>query len=126
MIEYPLLFEDKYVGDITVQMRGLYYHFVCICNKQIDLDYRICVYCGNKKTDLGICVPENGYFILRKQLAIKHIGNGVMRFCLEKKCNASGTMVPILESKPFERLEDIEDAKLVIEDGMYFAQFRQE
>ncbi len=124
MEKYPLWFENKQIGDITVQKRGLYYHFDCICNMPIDFGHRIRVRCGTTVTDLGICVPENGCFTLRKQLPMKHIGDGVMQFFLENHQKSDSAMIPIFANKPFAGMEHIDNAKLVIKDGLYYACFR--
>ena len=124
MEKYPLWFENKQIGDILVVKKGLYYRFECVCNMPVDFGYRIRVHCGTKITDLGICIPENGYFVLRMQLPMKRIGDGEMQFFLENHRQSNSALIPIFANKPFMEIENLENAKLVMKDGMHYACFR--
>ena len=120
MEKYPLWLDNREVGSVTVQTKGLYYHFMCACNIPTDIDFRVSVHCGENITDLGICVPDSGSFILRKQVPIKYIGQGQLRFYIGYKKQFCENVMLLCADKHFEKIASLESAKLMVRAGTHY------
>ena len=140
-------FEDVSVGTAQVQKQGLYLSFSCRCRLPLEGLYRIHVICGEKREDLGICVPLDDAFGMDKKIPAKRFGEGELSFKLvpkdwtqpevtltepnvaaEEKISApeeeqdfcaelSQQFIPVSEDEPFEYLDKLENAHMEICDG---------
>lgn len=77
---YDITFEAASVGTARMEKQGLYYRFVCRCRLPEKGLYRIHVICGDKREDLGICVPVDGSFGMDKMISAKRLGEGTPAF----------------------------------------------
>ncbi len=77
---YDITFEAAPVGTARMEKQGLYYRFVCRCRLPEEGLYRIHVILGDKREDLGICVPVDGTFGMDKMISAKRLGGGTPAF----------------------------------------------
>lgn len=82
---YDILCDGSPVGTAKAEKQGLYYCFSCRCRLPDEGLYRIHVISGEKREDLGICVPVDGMFGMDKKLPAKRLGEGVPGFVLLPK-----------------------------------------
>lgn len=120
MEKYPLWYENKQIGNVSVQIKGLYYCFTGVCNMSADISFRVRVHCGERITDLGICVPEDGSYIFRKRIAMKNIGEGTLKFFVEESKQTDKNLIPLFADKPFAGIDALENAKLLLKDSTYY------
>ena len=77
---YDITFEAAPIGTARMEKQGLYYRFVCRCRLPEEGLYRIHVIFGDKREDLGICVPVDGAFGMDKMISAKRLGEGAPAF----------------------------------------------
>ena len=101
------------IGQAQVTRQGLYYHFVCRCRLSGEVICRLAAVCGDKTENLGIPVPENGGFVLRKKIPVSHLGEGDLRIrVLPKHTELTGNFIPICPEEPFQYLSRLKNAYL--------------
>lgn len=110
-ILYDIMMDTKVVGQAEVIKEGLYYRFACKCTPPNDEVHRIVVSDGNNSKDLGICVPEGGWFCLVSRTPIKHLPGEKLQFALVPQ-NKQRTMIPVATDEPFPALDKLDSAKL--------------
>jgi len=77
---YDITFNTSPVGTAQMEKQGLYYLFSCRCSLPDEGLYRIHVVYGDKREDLGICVPMDGVFGMDKKISAKKLGEGTPSF----------------------------------------------
>ena len=82
---YDIVFENQPMGTAHMERQGLYFCFSCRCRLPGDGMYRIHALCGDRREDLGICVPMDGAFGMDKRLPAKRLGEGSPTFELLPK-----------------------------------------
>ena len=107
-----------------MQKSGLYYKFFCKCIPPDSGAYRVILICEETEINLGICVPNNEYFILNKQVPVKYIEEGEWSFSLRSVTNVNDIRIAVLENEPFPMLHQLEMAHLVNTDGKIFVYFK--
>ena len=112
MDTYPIMLEDKQVGEATVVRQGLFYRFSCRCRVPEALGMRLVVQ-GDKEADLGLCVPGEDGPGLNTGIAVKRVGEGKLVFFLKRE-NTGGEFVPVFPGLPFDRLDQILNSVLAV------------
>lgn len=103
---YEIQLADKVVGQAQVARQGLYYYIQCFCELNSDTIYRIVVTCGEKRLDLGVCVPTGKSFGLSTKVAIKRLGEGGFKFSLISQSEMrKSTFYPISTEAGFDQIE---------------------
>ena len=111
---YPVYFGEQAVGRVQVKREGLYYRFSCRCRPAGGEMHRLWMICGEKETDLGLCVPM-GYdsFGTEKRIPVKQCGPGEPTFCLRHKDDIfRGKFIPLSPEEPFQYIHRLETAFL--------------
>lgn len=115
---YAVTLSGSPTGKVTVQRRGLYYLFSCRCSLYGDIMYQLMVTCGSVRENLGILVPQQGIFVLNRQLPVKRIGEGDMSFILVPKQSApTEKFIPICPEEPFAYISRLKESFLVLRNG---------
>ena len=78
--KHDITFDSSPVGSAQMEKQGLYCLFSCRCNQPDTGLYRIHVIYGDKREDLGICVPMGDMFGMDKKLPVKKLGTGTPSF----------------------------------------------
>ena len=79
---------------------------------------RIMVACGEKKVDLGICIPMGDVFVVDKKVPCKQLGEGNPEFYLTPRPQHSGgKFVPVYPEEPFAYMSKLKGAFLEIRNG---------
>lgn len=74
--------------------------------------------CGSRQIDLGVCVPENNFFVLNTRIQTKLIGEGDLQFILGTRQNEKQTMfVPLDCEKPFVYMDRLPGAHFENRNG---------
>ena len=116
---YPVLHQDKVVGSVRVETKGLYRQFDCSCRPNIPGKYHLYAKVGAWERDLGLCIPESGDFVLRTSIPIKKIPQGEIQFVLAAAGGRSD-LIPVLLHQPFSPLMKLKAARLVKQNGQLF------
>lgn len=111
---FEILCESVVVGSAEMKREGLYYKIHCTCTPPNDRIHRITVSDGTTVRDLGICVPSGTKFTLTARLPMKCFQSEKLSFALVTQ-DRTGT--PVSDGAPFDRLDDLEAARLQITDG---------
>lgn len=114
---YAVTFGKNTVGKVQVLREGLYYSFYCRCQLSGDVVYRLAVRCGESEESLGVLVPMEGGFGLKKRIPAKRLGQGSPVFFLMPKHNHSGVFAPIYPEEPFAYIAKLKDAFLIRQEG---------
>lgn len=115
--KYKIHDRGKVVGQASVERQGLYYCFTCSVNMQEEGLYRIIVFQNERKTDLGICLPCIGRYMLTKKIPIKNFTNGEFTFAISDG-QSKDKFVPIVWQEPFAYLANLEKGRFAFEDGI--------
>ena len=115
---YEICLAGDPVGEAMVEKVGLYYRFSCRCRLQGATMQRIMVACGDKKADLGICVPMGDRFGLDKKVPCRQLGEGKPEFFLTPRPGCGGRkFVPVYPEEPFAYMSKLKGAFLEIRNG---------
>lgn len=82
---YDIKFDDSPVGKAQMEKQGLYMLFSCRCRLPDTGIYRIHAVYGDKREDLGICVPMGELFGMDKKIPAKQLEAGIPTFELIPK-----------------------------------------
>ena len=122
---YPVITDNQQVGTVTVKRQGLYFDFDCKCTLDKKQLYRLTLTVGDIRADLGVCVPQNGYFGLRTRLPVKRFGTGEPVFCINTKQEKHNIRhFPVCSDKPFPELSKLRTMCLVTHDGKLYLKDR--
>lgn len=106
--KYSILSGDQSIGTACVRRCGLYYHISCRCDLSGEVPYKVIVFGGDNKADLGICVPMENSFGLDVRIPIKRIGEGALLFRAKpKRRSCAGDFVPVIPEEPFRYLSQL-------------------
>lgn len=115
---YEIRLGAEPVGEAAVEKVGLYYRFSCRCRLNGATMQRVMVACGDKKVDLGICVPMGELFGVERKVPRKQLGEGTPEFFLTPRPQRSGgKFVPVYPEEPFAYMSKLKDAFLEIRNG---------
>ena len=108
--KYNIYHKQSVVGEAIVSQEGLFYHFQCLCRIPSKAIHHVIVSNGNKKFNLGVCIPQNKQFSSQKRIPIKHFDSQDFTFNLIERDQTQ--VAEINPAKPFDFLADLEDARL--------------
>ncbi|MBE6925473.1 MAG: hypothetical protein E7461_01390 [Ruminococcaceae bacterium] len=111
--EYPIKDDGEIVGTAHIAAQGLYYEVQCICKMQHSV-LHIEADCGNRKENIGICVPNNGKMVIRTRVPQKRLA-GLVGFAVRRA--ACESWIPINAEEPLKFLWRIAEARFAIRDG---------
>jgi len=115
---YEIRLGAEPVGEAVVEKQGLYYRFSCRCRVNGATMQRVMVACGEKKVDLGICVPMGDLFGVDKKVPCKQLGEGKPEFFLTPRPSShGGKFVPVYPEEPYAYMSKLKDAFLEIRNG---------
>ena len=101
------------IGQAQVTKQGLYYHFTCHCQLSGEVICRLTAVCGDKTENLGVPVPEKGEFVLRKKVAVSHLGEGPLHIrAIPKHAELTERFIPLCPEEPFRYLTRLKNAYL--------------
>lgn len=120
MKNFPIYFHSNPVGKASVQKEGLYYNIVCCCQLPSGNMYRIEIRCDEDTYMLGVCVPEEGWHMIRKRIPVKRFPKEAIEFYV---IDANTDMVAISVNTPFHKIAQLEDAHFINCAGKYYLAF---
>ena len=110
---YEVFQDDRAVGTVRVAREGLYFRFSCRCAPGTGEMVRLWMRCGEKETDLGLCVPMDGAFGTEKRIPARQCGAGKPAFFLRHKDDTlKGKFIPLSPEEPFQYIHRLENAHL--------------
>ena len=110
---YEVFQDGKAVGTVKIIREGLYCRFSCRCRPMGEDMLRLWMICGEKETDLGLCVPMDGGFGTEKRIPVRACGTGTPEFVLRDKDDTlRGKFIPLCPEEPFQYLHRLEKAFL--------------
>ena len=115
---YDIFLGQERVGQAVVEQQGLYYCFDCRCKLSGTVICRINVSCNGHQEDLGIPVPTEGWFRLKKKVPVKRLGKGLFRFQVTPRHRAwEKGFVPVYPEEPFAYLSKLQNAFMEVREG---------
>ncbi len=115
-MDYAIYKKEKVVGKAVVKIEGLYYRITCKCTESSTERIRLGVSCGDRKADLGICVPVNGILTVRTTVPIKRLGEGELRFFVLEEMSPS-VWIPLKANEAFPNLSRLEQGRFEMQQG---------
>lgn len=112
--EYPITAEGKNIGTAYITAQGLYYEVRCICKMQQGV-LHIEADCGNRRENIGICVPMDGKMVISTKIPQKKL-SGLIGFTVRTR--AKDTWITLNNVKPIPYLYHITEARFALRDGM--------
>lgn len=124
-LEYPIYADGEAVGKVELIRSGLYYELFCQCRPIREQMSELVVQTADTTEKLGLLIPKNGSLQLHKKVPIKRLGEGQLRFALQRRGEDTEETVAVDPEKPFAFLERLNDAYLVTEAGESRIAFRK-
>ena len=116
MKKYPALMGSTTVGWVSEERLGLYTRYECRCSFEDGLVHRMTLRSGEKEIDLGVFVPEEGAFVVRKNIPVKDIPNGSPEFRVD---HTRQDVCLWQEGEELPNAVLLKKARLRIRDGVY-------
>lgn len=113
---YSIYSGDMKIGTANVQVCGLYYRINAICTVDNTGMHRLQAHGDVGDVDLGLLVPERDKFILCRDVPVKCLGEGELRFSL-KGSNHNKCSIQLKSNEPFAYLTQLENARLLRKNG---------
>ena len=111
--------DQRVVGTVEMQKKGLYYQLCCRCKLPAGKIYRLKAVCEHNTVDLGICVPFEDDFGVDKSVPVKCFDTKIVSFYLFANSGETNDIfIPLETEKPFSNLQNIMDAKFERRDGV--------
>ena len=117
MENIPIIHNGNRVGTGTISSAGLYYRISCKCRLQENEICEIVLNSRGVDYNVGICIPEKGFFLARKQIQKKLIDPSDISLVVTQRNRK--TEILIDPSNPFPHLEQLQYAKLLAADHRY-------
>ena len=117
-MDYAIYRKDKKIGNAAVETKGLYYHISCRCTGNSSGHLRLGVSCGDRKVNLGICIPENNVLKINTTVPIKRLGEGELHFYVLEECLQSTNWIELKPNEEFPYLSRLEQARLEVRQGI--------
>ena len=119
--EYQVTLSSVPVGIVNITEEGLYLRFRCRCTVSEDQIYRLYAYCDNQRYDLGVLIPDGGFFIVDKKFPKKIFTSNDFRFLiLSRTENVINSFEMIDPEQPCRCLQHLPKARLRIDGGKYY------
>lgn len=112
---YPVYYHEQIVGTANLTKEGMHWCIYCHCQYPLNGRLAIKIQKESECVDLGLCVPYENGFGLQKRVSVKILGQGSLRFLLEKQ--EKRKFIPI--SVPFAHIAKIPKGNLRTENGKY-------
>ena len=110
---YDVFQESRAVGTVQVTREGLYFRFSCRCTPGTGEMVRLWMGCGERETDLGLCVPMGDDFGTEKRIPVRRCPPGRPQFSLRHKDDIlRGKFIPLSPEEPFQYIHRLENAFL--------------
>lgn len=108
---YSVDFDNRQIGTVSLQKKGLYYVLSCKCKLTGKKVYRLHMQCGDRISKIGIPAPEGDAFTLRVNIPVGCIpDNSVRFFVLPAEESTDKQWIPIIEDSPFPHIDSLEHA----------------
>ena len=114
---YPVSYNGKTCGKVTVSRKGLYYHFHCRCIMNCDAIFRLILLIGSHQESLGILVPFEDAFTLKTSIPVKKLKEGEWLFQILPQYHSTGSFVPIHPEEPFAYISRLKESFLIYHNG---------
>ena len=115
---YDVLLGNQKMGSATLTVQGLYLQIACKCPLSGDVMYDLILSIDDQKHKLGLLIPEDGSFTIRKKIPAKQIGQGRLQFTLKARhASIMGQFFPVKPDEPFAYINRIENAYVASRDG---------
>lgn len=112
---YKVRLEEKEIGTVQVNRKGLYYQITCSVNIPKGCYYHLFAVSDKDEFDLGLCVPGDQYGFTTNQ-PVKKFTSDEYTFILSKKKNDH--CVPVFADKPFLYLHKLHSGRYMVCDGI--------
>ena len=120
MDTYSILYNDQPIGEALVGKQGLFYRIHCNCRINSGVPFRITVI-GDRKVDLGICVPTGDGFGLTASIPIAKVGNSQIHFLASPRSSSQiMDRVSVSATEPFPYLASLKNAYWVGQNEIAF------
>ncbi len=109
-----LIWKDQVVGTAEAKRQGLYYKISCSFDRTGY--YELIVRAGEKKVNLGLCIPQGEGFGLVTRIPVKKIGGEPDGFFLLER-GTGERFAPVEEGKPFAHIGGLRMARFSEQEG---------
>lgn len=106
--------EGNKVGTIEVSVKGLYYHFSCLCRFNDHRKHRILAKCGNQIISLGICVPCGQGYGFKTSIPMYRFPEKEMSF---EAFIEEDLFYPVVSQSPFQYITKLRKGRFSVRDG---------
>lgn len=114
--EYGLYYHGNNVGYVRLNRHGMFYQLTCRFQMKERSAFRLYVENEKGEIDLGQCVFYGQALGIERNMPVKHIGNGTLRFFVDTAVEGE-TFVSIADDQPFYRIEELLNARFTIQSG---------
>lgn len=118
---YPVWIGDRQIGSAQISGIGLFYEITAECLLPDTRIYRLQAQCTLGTKPLGILAPCNGAFTVRAKISADKMPLENIRFvAIPVHGNAHQRLMHVCPDLPFEKIDQLEEARCIIRDGEVF------
>ena len=127
---YQIYLGKETIGTAQIEKQGLTYCIRCRCRISGEVAYKVIAKCGEREAELGLLVPENGFFQLTSRVPVKNLGTGELSFrAMPRHVEPDAMFVPVSADEPFRYLTRLQNAFMSRSEGrqgVYLSNHRTE
>ena len=120
MFEYDIYFKNSTVGQAQVYVDGLYTCFRCVCTLPESDVFRVRMKIGEKKFDIGVCMPMNGSYVAMRRISTRQLCGGKMAFEIVPIHDTQNSFLPLNTMREFHYISKLDKATLSVVNGEKF------
>lgn len=113
------------MGKAEITVEGLYYCISCVLSLPHRTVYKVFLLDGSKRLNLGTCVPDEGYFALKKRIPAKHldIKDKIAFIVDDGRCEKEKQNYLLNPNEPFAMLSELSSARFEMREGKGYIVF---
>ena len=116
MHKYKIMLDNKAVGEVISERKGLYITYSCQCDLPRGSMFSLWLRAGGEEMKLGILAPSDGSYTLTKSIPAKYIPQTAPEFILKGK-DVKNNFYPIDLLQPFSRIDSLLTARWGQQNG---------
>ena len=118
--KYDIVHCGRIAGSAEIHTQGLYCCIRCILNLADESIKRVILQNGNKRVQLGVCIPHEGGFVLTKKIPAKQLdlSDDITFFVSTASEEFEKREYAVCSKEPFSRLKDLKSAHFKWRDGI--------
>lgn len=116
---FSVRFEDRLAGQVRIEEDGLYKKVSCRCTVPAGPVYRLWLYSGTARKNLGVLFPDGDGFCLERRIPAGGLSlEDAQFYLLTPDSQVPRRFVPVVSGEPFPYMTALMQSRFVLRDGV--------